>query len=825
MFLLKILSFCVLFVGRVLCKEESWNLGDIGKENEGSVSLKSPFIKDWTLPDTGDDPSLTYALDLSFAVSDEDPGRQIHFSIMDGDEVLSATLPHYDNVSVLLASNTSLEQRVTLFLCPTPGDDRYVTFSARTRYPSAIPFKFKIRVISLDLPLGQTQIMDVSTGLPVTLRINPSASYRDYFVLNVDSVDFNTKDVCIVVAASEGKCPMKNSPETVVTSDAWQTALKSASITIRARTFSFIEPFFVTVVVMPNDYPCSLGSSVVHDYDDLSRVRTKKISIVVHKGDGYLSYMLPIFASLGFLIFIVLISCLIVGTKDYKTYDEADFVGEPEEATSVMGIRSSEETPQFEVDEDERAYTLYRDCFSAMEERKSTAPNRAIRIERGMKRFKHRPRISDLSMISATDNWFRRNRSRVYIYLLPLITLFYFIPAIQFVFLAKAQEENTGSQDICYHNFRCSKPFSIFTDFNHIVSNSSYFIYGMSFMVLVAIKKSKLSSSLNDYYNKMGGTGIPQQLSIFHALGFALMAQGLFSICYHVCPTNLSLQFDTTMMYIICVLSIIKIYQFRHPDATANAYSTFGFVGFLVLLEALALYTSSWLVYFPFFLLYVVTTLFIAIDSYFMGLGRIDRIIGRLLFKHIFFECFCSNSERCSKGPLFLLRFIWGILFSIANITYALYTAVSKYKDPKKSLSHVVLFILAANLLAYLLYYIIRKIVKQNFTDSARFNPLHVFVICGKTYKCRFPTGTFFGSLAILFGGLGFYLYSSRSANRNLSPAESRNLNSHCTWFDFYDNHDIWHFFGATGVYTAFISLLTIDDDLLYTNRNEIDVF
>ena len=58
--------------------------------------------------------------------------------------------------------------------------------------------------------------------------------------------------------------------------------------------------------------------------------------------------------------------------------------------------------------------------------------------------------------------------------------------------------------------------------------------------------------------------GVMQQLGIFYALGFALLCQGCFSICYHLCPTNLSLQFDTTIMYIICTLGIIKIYQVKN---------------------------------------------------------------------------------------------------------------------------------------------------------------------------------------------------------------------------------------------------------------------
>ena len=75
------------------------------------------------------------------------------------------------------------------------------------------------------------------------------------------------------------------------------------------------------------------------------------------------------------------------------------------------------------------------------------------------------------------------------------------------------------------------------------------------------------------------GSGILQQLSIFYAMGYCLFAQGFFSVVYHVCPTNLSLQYDTTMMYVMCVLCYVKIYQNRHPDASANAFSTMFILG------------------------------------------------------------------------------------------------------------------------------------------------------------------------------------------------------------------------------------------------------
>ena len=52
-----------------------------------------------------------------------------------------------------------------------------------------------------------------------------------------------------------------------------------------------------------------------------------------------------------------------------------------------------------------------------------------------------------------------------------------------------------------------------------------------------------------------------------------------------------------------------------------------------------------------------------------------------------------------------------------------------------------------------------------------------------------------------------------------------RNKNELCHVLDFFDNHDMWHFFSATALFLAFIFLLTIDDDLLLTDRNKIEVF
>ncbi len=55
--------------------------------------------------------------------------------------------------------------------------------------------------------------------------------------------------------------------------------------------------------------------------------------------------------------------------------------------------------------------------------------------------------------------------------------------------------------------------------------------------------------------------GIPEQYGIFYAMGGALSMEGILSACYHICPTKVNFQFDTTFMYVISVLVFLKVYQ------------------------------------------------------------------------------------------------------------------------------------------------------------------------------------------------------------------------------------------------------------------------
>ena len=50
-------------------------------------------------------------------------------------------------------------------------------------------------------------------------------------------------------------------------------------------------------------------------------------------------------------------------------------------------------------------------------------------------------------------------------------------------------------------------------------------------------------------------------------------------------------------------------------------------------------------------------------------------------------------------------------------------------------------------------------------------------------------------------------------------------MNELCQYMDFFDNHDMWHFFSAAGLFFLFMFILTIEDYNKEKPRNRIPVF
>ena len=163
-------------------------------------------------------------------------------------------------------------------------------------------------------------------------------------------------------------------------------------------------------------------------------------------------------------------------------------------------------------------------------------------------------------------------KSRLYLGALWLVSIFYSLPTIQMVFRLSHEQEMSGSQDICYYNELCKRSLGSLTDFNHLFSNLGYCVFGLLFMLIVKIRKQeyksfekKINRKIKDYQVDSSGLGVPRQYGLYYAMGLALAMEGVMSACYHVCPTKITFQFDTTFMYLIAILMFMKLYQVTNP--------------------------------------------------------------------------------------------------------------------------------------------------------------------------------------------------------------------------------------------------------------------
>ena len=86
--------------------------------------------------------------------------------------------------------------------------------------------------------------------------------------------------------------------------------------------------------------------------------------------------------------------------------------------------------------------------------------------------------------------------------------------------------------------------------------------------------------------------GIPF-LKAYYSKGGAMAMEGLMSAAYHICPTTVSFQFDTTFMYTIAILIYVKLYQNRHPDSSAGSIKAYLILGAAIALEAISIYFGN----------------------------------------------------------------------------------------------------------------------------------------------------------------------------------------------------------------------------------------
>ncbi|NXN14341.1 SIDT2 protein, partial [Indicator maculatus] len=429
------------------------------------------------------------------------------------------------------------------------------------------------------------------------------------------------------------------------------------------------------------------------------------------------------------------------------------------------------------------------------------------------------------------------------------IAVFYALPVIQLVITYQTVVNVTGNQDICYYNFLCAHPLGNLSAFNNILSNLGYILLGLLFLLIILQREINYNRALlrNDAHALE--CGIPKHFGLFYAMGTALMMEGLLSACYHVCPNYTNFQFgecpparpprcprqgcprpahhrppaDTSFMYMIAGLCMLKLYQKRHPDINASAYSAYACLAVVIFFSVVGVVspgagcprrgqlpvvphgslpaalqvfgkgnTAFWII---FSIIHIVATLLLSTQLYYMGRWKLDSGILRRILHMLYTDCI----RQCS-GPMYVDRMVLLVMGNIINWSLAAYGLIVRPND----FASYLLAIGICNLLLYFAFYIIMKLRSG---ERIQLIPLLCII-----------------STSVVWGFALFFFFQGLSTWQK-TPAESREHNRDCILLDFFDDHDIWHFLSSIAMFGSFLVLLTLDDDLDCVQRDKIYVF
>ena len=405
-----------------------------------------------------------------------------------------------------------------------------------------------------------------------------------------------------------------------------------------------------------------------------------------------------------------------------------------------------------------------------------------VDFEKDIFRTKLTLHISDLARKSSRV---LSKKSNLYFYNLGTIAIFYGLPVVQLVFTYQQVTNQNGNKDTCYYNFLCAHPLGKISDFNHVFSNLGYVMLGILFMICtrrkqLMIKKQRSAFEQPHSYLAYNSTprrprrqpqqqfGIPQHFGMYYSMGLALIMEGIMSGCYHVCPSHVNFQFDTAFMYTIAILILLKIYQTRHPDINANAYTAFGVLAFIIFIGVIGvLYGSNNQYFWIFFTaLHVLSCLALSFQVYYMGRFRLNLGI----FKR--FWLICYNDVRAIYGghwyglkPLYPDRMILLLVMNAANWGLSAYGVTSITKENGGDFASFLVAVLIMNVMLYTCFYIAMKL---------RY---------GERIHCE---PAFYILLSIFTWTGSAYFFFNKSTSWKYSPAESRHYNKECELFHFY---------------------------------------
>ncbi|XP_036253466.1 SID1 transmembrane family member 2 isoform X2 [Molothrus ater] len=679
---------------------------------------------------------------------------------------------------------------------------------------------------------------------------NATAAQPQYFKYEfpeeVDSVIVKVTSAmafpCSVISIQDILCPVYDLDNNVAFIGMYQTMTKKAAITVQKKDFPS-HSFYVVVVVKTEDeacggalpyYPLSKNASPDEPVDQHNRQKT--LEVMVSPAITSEAYVRSVLFCLGIFLSFYILTLLIACWESCRQHKRKGLLAAMDspslDTASLLGhSRSIPDSFLNHGPYDSYGYGSFGNGSSSSTEGitdslGSAEVSYSYVGERSLENVASRPRLDSLSSVEEDDydtladidydkNVIRtkqylcvadlarkdkrvlRKKYQIYFWNIATIAVFYALPVIQLVITYQTVVNVTGNQDICYYNFLCAHPLGNLSAFNNILSNLGYVLLGLLFLLIILQREINYNRALlrNDAHALE--CGIPKHFGLFYAMGTALMMEGLLSACYHVCPNYTNFQFDTSFMYMIAGLCMLKLYQKRHPDINASAYSAYACLALVIFFSVVGVVfgkgnTAFWIV---FSVIHIVATLLLSTQLYYMGRWKLDSGILRRILHVLYTDCV----RQCS-GPMYVDRMVLLVMGNIINWSLAAYGLIVRPND----FASYLLAIGICNLLLYFAFYIIMKLRSG---ERIKLIPLLCII-----------------STSVVWGFALFFFFQGLSTWQK-TPAESREHNRDCILLDFFDDHDIWHFLSSIAMFGSFLVLLTLDDDLDCVQRDKIYVF
>uniref|UniRef100_A0A7N8WT96 SID1 transmembrane family, member 2 n=1 Tax=Mastacembelus armatus TaxID=205130 RepID=A0A7N8WT96_9TELE len=637
---------------------------------------------------------------------------------------------------------------------------------------------------------------------------------------------------CSVMSIQDIQCPVYDLDNNVAFIGMYQTMTKKGAITVQRKDFPS-NSFYVVIVVKTEDEACGgplrfypLRPDELIDAGNRSKVLDVMVSPAINSDIYVIGMLFCLGIFLSFYLLTLLVACLEnkrVSKKREVFQIPADMspaeTGNP--ATRKIpaspyeygsfadngSTLSSEAVTDSATSTDNNYGYMDRSLDSVGRSRQESLSSVEeddydtlddINSDKNIVRTKKFLCVSDLARKDKRIlKWSNSSQMSHFSRNIATIAVFYALPVVQLVITYQTVVNVTGNQDICYYNFLCAHPLGALSAFNNILSNLGYVMLGLLFLLIVLKRDIVHNRALVRNNLNALECGIPKHFGLFYAMGTALMMEGLLSACYHVCPNYTNFQFDTSFMYMIAGLCMLKLYQKRHPDINASAYTAYACLAVVIFFSVLGVVfgkgnTVFWIV---FSVIHILATLLLSTQLYYMGRWRLDSGILRRMVYVIYTDCI----RQCS-GPMYIDRMVLIVMGNIVNWCLAAYGLIERPND----FASYLLAIAICNLLLYFAFYIIMKLRS------------------GERIQCLALVCILFTAVV---WGFALYFFFQGLSTWQKTPAESREHNRDCILLSFFDDHDIWHFLSSIAMFGSFLVLLTMDDDLDTVQRDKIYVF